>query len=330
MRSNFSILLVLGVSVGVLGSPPAVAAPPAYCNGEGTIDVRSLPSSATDRAGVRRAQLDRSACALGTRVVVNEGHGVSIPPVGHGAGSSTLRVNGSVTLDIATHERAVIVEYGGGSNAEYSSANVSAPDQCDADNRSDINLRESDVWDWEFYRNSTPSSMTEDAALTQLQQGVSHIAEANNECGRGDNVSARRDYIGNSGGRGADMSSTACDGYDDRDTHNVVEWGSLSDADTQVLAKACYWYVFVTGPDEMVEGDIRFDNTNNWAASIPSCSGAFDVEGIMTHESGHIFGLKDLYGDSAANLTMYGHVDQCSGKYRTLGKGDLNSLETLY
>ncbi|MET7290619.1 hypothetical protein ABZS79_00415 [Streptomyces griseoloalbus] len=60
-----------------------------------------------------------------------------------------------------------------------------------------------------------------------------------------------------------------------------------------------------------------------------SCSNAYDVRCVGTHEAGHVFGLKDNYG-SHSNPTMYGSSIECSTRARTLGKGDVLGLRSIH
>ncbi|MFF0837709.1 hypothetical protein ACWDU8_07655 [Streptomyces sp. NPDC003388] len=55
--------------------------------------------------------------------------------------------------------------------------------------------------------------------------------------------------------------------------------------------------------------------------STASCSNKYDVRSV--------FGLKDIYG-AHDNLTMYGSSILCSTRARTLAKGDVRGLHSIY
>jgi hypothetical protein len=59
------------------------------------------------------------------------------------------------------------------------------------------------------------------------------------------------------------------------------------------------------------------------AAQRPSCEGRYDVEGVMTHERGHTFGLDHVSEDEHGRLTMSTAMNgPCQDSERTL---DLNA-----
>ena|SRR6185436_3946840 len=68
----------------------------------------------------------------------------------------------------------------------------------------------------------------------------------------------------------------------------------------------------------------RFDYTSSRESS---CSGEYDIDGIMTHETGHIIGLGH---SSVAGATMYPSVAACDFSPRTLATDDVNGRKDLY
>ncbi len=68
-----------------------------------------------------------------------------------------------------------------------------------------------------------------------------------------------------------------------------------------------------------------------WFSNKPkSCTGAVDLESVMTHEWGHAFGLGDLEEEKHGNLTMSRGIPKCSTSVRTLGYGDWLGMYSLY
>ncbi len=57
------------------------------------------------------------------------------------------------------------------------------------------------------------------------------------------------------------------------------------------------------------------------------CSGEYDIDGIMTHEVGHVIGLGH---SSVAGATMYPSVSSCNTANRTLEADDVAGKNDLY
>lgn len=65
-----------------------------------------------------------------------------------------------------------------------------------------------------------------------------------------------------------------------------------------------------------------------WFTGNSSCGGyKFDLESIMTHEMGHVFGQNHV---AESRATMNGSTPACRTYQRTLGKGDRFGLYALY
>lgn len=68
----------------------------------------------------------------------------------------------------------------------------------------------------------------------------------------------------------------------------------------------------------------RYDYTSSGETS---CSGEYDINGIMTHEVGHVIGLGH---SSVAGATMYPSVAACDFGPRSLATDDINGRKDLY
>ncbi|MCK9462539.1 MAG: matrixin family metalloprotease [Proteobacteria bacterium] len=81
----------------------------------------------------------------------------------------------------------------------------------------------------------------------------------------------------------------------------------------------------------MTDADIVFNNNvlfcTDAEAASPSCSGEFDLEGIATHEIGHLVGLDhpDVY-----EATMYWSTGPCNEAQTTLATSDINGVTFIY
>jgi hypothetical protein len=99
------------------------------------------------------------------------------------------------------------------------------------------------------------------------------------------------------------------------------------------LALECTWVVPQPfGDDNIIESDIRFNTTNfDFFYTRPAnCSGVHDLRGVAVHESGHSFGMGHVSEEAHGNLTMSKGLPACNISARTLGLGDVRSLENTY
>ncbi|MGW1764472.1 matrixin family metalloprotease [Streptomyces sp. NPDC002073] len=64
-------------------------------------------------------------------------------------------------------------------------------------------------------------------------------------------------------------------------------------------------------------------------ASGSTPSNLSDIRSVGTHEAGHVFGMGHV-GSGHNNLTMYTNSYTCSTRARTLGKGDILGLRSIY
>jgi hypothetical protein len=105
----------------------------------------------------------------------------------------------------------------------------------------------------------------------------------------------------------------------------VVSWGDVG----SLYGVNCAWR---SGGD-LKHADTKISNASNvtWFSNKPkSCTGAVDLESVMTHEWGHAFGLGDLEEEKHGNLTMSRGIPKCSTSVRTLGYGDWLGMYSLY
>ena len=77
------------------------------------------------------------------------------------------------------------------------------------------------------------------------------------------------------------------------------------------------------------DADIYTNQRFNYTSSreTDGCSGEYDIDGIMTHETGHIIGLGH---SSVAGATMYPSVAACDFSPRTLSSDDTAGRKDLY
>ncbi|MFG3013022.1 matrixin family metalloprotease [Streptomyces cinerochromogenes] len=83
--------------------------------------------------------------------------------------------------------------------------------------------------------------------------------------------------------------------------------------------------------NDLREADVRFNTHDYDFTNKPtrSCSNKYAIRSVGTHEAGHVFGLAHV-GDGHENLTMFTNSFICATKARTLGKGDVLALRSVY
>lgn len=105
------------------------------------------------------------------------------------------------------------------------------------------------------------------------------------------------------------------------DDFQVVRW--TNNCDPGVLATT---YLLTNGPDR--ECDVLFCRNWNWNCGPGSSTFTqFDLQGVATHEFGHVLGLGH---SSVSTATMYYAVGYGDDSRRTLHQDDMDGLCSLY
>jgi hypothetical protein len=153
------------------------------------------------------------------------------------------------------------------------------------------------------------------AAATAVDQG-------RNSCGLTADLALSQRYTGETT-RDAGINADGTCG--DRDERNVVAFGRL---DGGLLALTCLWW----SRGRTVESDVRISDVPGLFTLDPvaGCSGSWDLQGTLTHEFGHVFGLGHVSYAEHGELTMSDGLAACSTGFRSLGLGDYQTLRGQY
>jgi hypothetical protein len=177
--------------------------------------------------------------------------------------------------------------------------------------------------EWSFNSGSTPSGLSVTSVESKLKAAMSNITNSDNSCGFADIVSATHKYLGRKAkGPNIDASGNCTT----NDGQNAVGFGDLP---AGTLGVACTWF----SSGIAVNSDIKFNKVDHkWTTSptSDSCSNKFSVEGVMTHEAGHAFGLGHVSEASHPGMTMSTKSAPCQNSESTLGRGDVLGLRARY
>lgn len=185
---------------------------------------------------------------------------------------------------------------------------------------------------WYINQAGRPSNISADDAVAQIRMGKNNVSGANNDCDLPDNVNRDATYGGLSS-VAVDIISNPSNGNvrctQSGDSISVVGFGATP---SDILGYACVRYS-TSDTDAFRGGDILVTNNANTLVldgNALGCLNRYDMQGLMTHEWGHFFGLKHVGETNHGTLTMSPNLGSCTRAERTLGLGDLIGLESLY
>jgi hypothetical protein len=214
---------------------------------------------------------------------------------------------------------------GGASSADAATSPDGSAGQCSDGSYSAYSWR-MPLYAWRYNSGSTPYKFRARtggtrAVIDAIIRGNRNITAADNDCGRGDYISARMRYDGTTDRRTNIGSSGSCL---TRDGRNVIGWGDLP---SHAIAMAC---VFGLSDGRASEADVKLSWDKAYETSMGRCSGELLIEAAMTHEFGHVYGLGHVSYSGSRYLTMQPYVNQCSMAHASLGLGDMRGLERKY
>lgn len=203
---------------------------------------------------------------------------------------------------------------------------ASSPTACSDGAYATDDLKEYGSYEWYVGDGAMPGGLSQTNAKWAFMDAVNNITESYNDCGYTDQVSAASNYRATTTYEADINTNTVCTA---RDGLSTWDGGNLG---TGVVAAACRWSWSMPGvKNDLREADVRFNTTDYRFTDNPTsaCTNQYDIRSVATHEAGHVFGLGHV-GSGHENLTMYTHSFLCSKKARTLGKGDVLALRSVY
>lgn len=338
------------------GAASATAKGPDVCElGEGELTINDLPSGSSV-----------ILCDAVGRVVTHDGTGVTVPEPGMAVSIDSLTTDGQThgfTMQVSTDGK---VSYGFEGTAVDTSTqgydrisstspdpatdapvepdtivdpidtaqgpevadidSASAPSACSDGAYSTDDRKEYGTYNWYVGDGGMPGGLSRTDAKWAFMDAINNITDSHNNCGYSDTVGAKENYLANTSREASINSSGHCTG---RDELSVWDAGNL---ENDVVATTCsYTWAMPGVKNDLREADVRFNTHDNDFTNKPtsSCSNKYDIRSVGTHEAGHVFGLGHV-GSGHSNLTMYTQSLRCKTIARTLGKGDVLALRSIY
>lgn len=280
-------------------------------------------------ASVLPARFSDAGCNWVGREIRNGLVGVEVPQRGETVAVDALTVSGSVDLVVTHSAQGTIAlqRFDNTGPAAHSSAQVTPYTTplpaCSDSAGTDYGYKVEGSYD--YYYNSYAQPAADPGTAAALSAAHTNLQTSYTDCSGLTRPQAPPvHYDGLITGRYANITTSytcaSSDGF------SVISWLSKPGG---ALALTCTW-----APGGVVQESDAVMNTaySFFTGSTPAgCSGSYDLQGVMTHEAGHTYGLNhaDTGGTDHtvhANLTMNSQLDSCTTKYRTLGAGDLNAM----
>lgn len=192
-----------------------------------------------------------------------------------------------------------------------------------------LGMKWSTAFRWHLNATSAPRHLATDQKATVIAAATTAantISTGRNDCGGSPLTTIRQRYLGTT----AHVASITHDGRcGQRDQRNVVSFGRLPPG---MLAVTCVWWNKSGSSRRSVEADLLVsDLPGLFFVSPPAtCGSQWDLESVLTHEFGHIYGLGHVSFAQHSSLTMSDALPECSTIYRALGFGDYLALRRHY
>ncbi|MEU8577778.1 matrixin family metalloprotease [Streptomyces asoensis] len=314
-RAVAAFLVAVSLSAVRAGEDPG---PPACALTRGDLTVSDLPAGSS-----------ALGCRAVGRVVTHGGVGVAVPEPGTTVSVDALTADGSArdfTLTVAADGTVSYAHEAARTAAPLTRARADAPAPCADGAFSTAGRKEYGTYEWFIGDGPLPGRISLAEGRRAFEDAIATITTSRNDCGYDDRVAAKARFLSMTGNEAGIDREARCVR---RDGLSVWDAGDIG-GDT--VATTCSWSRPVPdGPEELMEADVRFNTHDFPFTDHPAgrCTRAYDIRSVATHEAGHVFGLGHA-GPGHENLTMYATSFACSTGARTLGKGDVLGLRSLY
>ena len=286
------------------------------------IDARDLP-----------ATIGPGECPAGERVIFDGPVAAVVPPSGESVYAEVLTTTGAQTLSVGRAQDGTIRLNHVGEEPEeaFELGRAANREGCRSSSFNNLahKVVETAPITYELNFATAPRGLKRTAFRNATLRAARNVFDTRNGCRMGDRVPASIRYGGKTGLR-AQAGDGLCGQNDGR---NVVAFGSLRRG---VLALACFntQYRPAYEHDQITHADVEINRAGVRWTTKPnrrSCRKAYDVEGVMTHEWGHVFGLGHVAESGSRNLTMSPAINgPCQSAERSLGRGDVLGLDGKY
>jgi len=314
-----------GLLLGLITALVAVPAASVSAGGHEGKDPGWCQPGRTVAASVLPARLAPGTCDR-TDVTIRDGAaGVALPARGITVSAAVLTVDGDQVLTVARElDGSLSIRRGEATRAASAPAALAATSGCSSSAYVDLGYQVGGAYAWKYNGKGAPANVA-GSALANLKTATGNVANGRDDCGLAGQPRTGQSFTGTTTKAPGITSDANCQSGPDQ--VNVTGWKPLTA--NGVLAVTCT-YSF-SGSNDVADSDAAINSKFRWVTSAAGCNGAYDLQGVMTHERGHTYGLGHPAAVSAnGGLTMYPSVRACDFSKRTLGRGDLLGLFHIY
>lgn len=316
MKRAPRVLVAAGmVLAGVTGGGASALAAtgsnaPGWCNPGSSVAATAVP-----------ARFAASSCNTTAMAITDGPASVFVPARGLTVSAAVLTTTGTRLLTVA-HSADGQVSVQRGLPAPAAPA-APAASGCTSSAYSDLGYQVGGSYAWKYNGKGAPANVA-GSALANIKTATSNMASGRDDCGIAGKPRTGQSFTGTTAANPGITTDARC--APNPDQVNITGWKALSASG--VLAVTCT-YSF-TGSGDVADSDAAINTKFKWVTSSAGCNNAYDLQGVMTHERGHTYGLGHVSGSGDQGLTMYPSVRACDFSIRTLGKGDLLGMFHIY
>jgi hypothetical protein len=276
-------------------------------------------------------------CPIGGAVITDNGVGTVVPDPGQSIYVEAMTTDGAQELEVTLYRSGTVeLEHVGDETEDAReersiTTSASSPGECRDRAYTSRDIEVKPTLTWYFNKGTTPDELTPGGALDAIDRAGTNITNTRNNCRLGDNVTATLSYEGDTT---ADAQLDENGNCSNPDLESVVSFGRLPAA---ALAVTCTRWPASPDPDgdyPVRSSDIMINKAHHKWTTRPgarSCKSRYDLQGVVTHERGHTFGLGHVSESAHGKLTMSERNNGfCQSSERTLGRGDVLGLKEKY